>query len=193
MNQQRGDDYSQPPEPVASPRAFVIGSGAVFQSVGGLFVFMACVVWLISAWTVPKAAAPQSQWNGFFHEEHLPSALMTIALLLTFVGGLGLLAVGLGLQGERPGSGRVAMAASGLLATCYLIVSVAYVVALGRVISALLVFALAGMAAVLFLLAGHSAGILRKFPPPPDQNVATPEILEEFRQKRLDRLKHYEP
>ena len=170
-----------------------MGSGFVFQTVGGLLVFVACLIWGISAWTVPKASTPLANWTDFFRGENLPSALMTIALLISFIGGLALLAVGLGLQGERPSSGRAAMLTSALMAACYLAVAIAYAVALGRIFSALIVFALAGLAVFLFMLAGHSSAVLRQFPPPPDLNDATPELLEEFRQKRLERLKHYEP
>jgi hypothetical protein len=180
-------------ESVASPRAFAMGSGLVFQTVGGLLVFAACLIWGISAWTIPKASTPLANWIDFFRGENLPSALMTIALLTSFVGGLALLAVGLGLQGERPSSGRAAMITSTLMAACYLVVAIAYAFALGRIFSALIVFALTVLAFLLFMLAGHSSAILRRFPPPAGLNDATPELLEEFRQKRLERLKHYEP
>ena len=187
------DSAGVKPDPTPSPRAFAIGTGVAFQAVGAVLVFAACVAWGISAWTAPKASTPLSNGTEFFRGEHLPSALMTVALLTTFVGGGGLLAVGVGLQGERPSSGRAAMLASGAMAACYFIIAVSYVVALGRIFSALIVFALGLLAAVLFMLAGHSASILRQFPPPADLNAATPELLEEFRQKRLERLKHYEP
>lgn len=118
---------------------------------------------------------------------------MAILLLVSLVGGLGLLAVGLGLQGERSGSGSAAMIVSALMAACYIVVAVIYLVALGRVLVALALFGLGLLGVLLFMVAGHSAAILKKFPPPADLNVATPEILEEFRQKRLERLKHYEP
>lgn len=195
MDRQPATSIDPGPEsqPAPSPRAFAMGSGFVFQTVGGILVLASCIVGGISAWAVPKASAPLLSWMDFFRGENLPSALMTVALLTSLVGGLALLAVGLGLQGERASSGRAAMIASGLMSASYTIVALAYVVILGRVVSALFVFALAALAALLFMLAGHSASILRKFPPPSDLNDATPELLEEFRQKRLERLKHYEP
>jgi hypothetical protein len=181
------------PEPPPSPRSFAIGTGVAFQTVGGVLVFAACLVWGFAAWTAKKSSTPLENWTDFFRGEHLPTALMTIALLVTLVGGASLLAVGVGLQGERPSSGRAAMVASGLMAVGYFVVAVTYVVAAGRILAALIVFALGLLVAVLFMIAGQSASVLRKFPPPSDLSAATPELLEEFRQKRLERLKHYEP
>lgn len=179
--------------PVTSPRAFAIGTGVVFQTAGGILLFGACLFWGITAWAVPSVSKPLANWTDFFRGEHLPSALMTVALLGTLLGGAALLAVGVGLQGERPSSGRAAMLVTALLTVCYVIVAVTYVVALGHYLAAFVVIALGLLSAVLFMLAGHSASILREFPPPADLNAATPELLEEFRQKRLERLKHYEP
>lgn len=179
--------------PAPSPRAFAIGAGAVFQTMGGLFVFGSCLTWLLSAWLVPKAAAPVSHWLDFFRGENLSSALMVIVLIVSLVGGLGLLAVGLGLQGERPRSGHAAMFATAFMTVCYVVVAITYLVAVGHILTPLFVLALGLITVFLFMVAGYSASVLRKFPPPADLNVATPEILEEFRQKRLERLKHYEP
>jgi len=176
-----------------SPRAFAIGTGVAFQTVGGVLVIIAIVAGIISVWVVPKASAPLSNWIDFFGKEHLPSALMTIATLNTLIGGLAMMAAGVGLQGERRSSGRVAMLVSGLMISCYFVIIITYIVATGRILPALIVFLLYLVTTIMFALARVSATELRKFPPPPDLNAATPEILEEFRQKRLERLKHYEP
>ncbi len=156
-------------------------------------MFIAALAGVISVWVVPKANEPLLSWTDFFQKEHLPSALMTIVLLNTFIGGLAMMAAGVGLQGERRSSGRVALIVTGLMDFCYFAIMIAYIVALGRILPALIVFLLSLVIAVMFALAKNSASILRKFPPPPDLNAATPELLEEFRQKRFERLKHYEP
>lgn len=192
MSPARQNQESSPtPEP--SPRAFAIGTGAVFQTIGLLMVLAACIAWAISAFAIKSNTQPASKWSDFLREPYLASALLTLALAATLIGGLALLAVGVGLQGERRNSGRAAMIATGFVTTAYLLVSVLYVVGLQLYVRAIF-FLLLGLASVvLFMLAGHSASILKKFPPPPGLNDATAELLEEFRQKRLERLKHYDP
>lgn len=180
---------SSPP----SPRAFAIGTGVVFQSVGGMLAFAALVAALISPWTIPRSEKPVEQWFQFFEKDHLPYAMAAIVIITSLIGGLAFVAVGLGLQGERPSSGRVAMVAAGLIGAAYLGVACVFLFLLNRPFSMIVPTVLTLICIALFLLAGQSASILRQCPPPPDLNVATPEILEEFRQKRLERLKQFEP
>ena len=182
-----------PGEISPSPRAFAIGTGVAFQTMGSIHAFIAILVWAISAWILPRASRPAAQWTDFLERENLPAALITILVLVSLVGGLALIAAGVGLQGERRRSGTVAMIVCGLMVPCYVVVAIIYLLALGRLLTAIGVFALAIPGGFLFMLAGYSASILRRFPPPPDLNAATPELLEEFRRKRLERLKHYEP
>ena len=177
----------------ASPRAFAIGTGFAFQTVGGLLASAAAVMAVIAAWAIPGSKVPVEQWTQFFSEEHLPSALWTILLITSLIGGLAMAAVGVGLQGENRNSGRVALVISAIMGLAYFCVAGVFIVAADRVFPALVAIVLAALAALMFLLAGHSATVLRQYPPPPDLNAATPELLEEYRQKRLERLKHYEP
>ena len=182
-----------PGDSFPSPRAFAIGTGVAFQTIGSIYAFIAILAWAISAWILPRASGPAAQWTDFLAHENLPAAMITILILVSFVGGLALIAAGVGLQGERRRSGIVAMTVSGLMVPCYVVVAIILLVALNRIFTAIGILVLALPAGVLFMLAGYSASILRKFPPPPDLNAATPELLEEFRRKRLERLKHYDP
>lgn len=155
---------------------------------------MAAIVMAIaSAWGIPRSQTPVQQWSHFFQKEHLSSALWTIVLMTSLVGGLAMAAVGVGLQGERRSSGRAAMFVCAILTLVYAGVAATFLVSLGRIIPMLIALTLTALTSAMFMLAGHSASVLRQHPPPPDLNKATPELLEEFRQKRLERLKHYEP
>jgi lysylphosphatidylglycerol synthetase-like protein (DUF2156 family) len=179
--------------PAPSPRAFAIGTGAVFQTVGGLWTTAAIVVAIISVWVIPKTDQPVEQWAHFFQTEHRASALWTILLATSWIGGLAMVAVGVGLQGERKNSGRVAMVTCAVMGLCFSGVAIAFLVRLGRIGPAIVAAGLAALSLGGFMLAGHCAAVLRMHPPPADLHVATPEILEEFRQKRLERLKKFEP
>jgi hypothetical protein len=46
---------------------------------------------------------------------------------------------------------------------------------------------------LLFMLAGQSSSLLRQFPPPADQHVATEEFLRQHKEERLKRLQEYDP
>lgn len=151
------------------------------------------VAGVLFAFAIPESPEPMARWTDFLKGANLPSALMTIALLATLIGGIALMAVGVGLQGERGGSGRAAMIVTALMTVVYFVVAATFVSSLGMVLKAVVVVVPGLVSAVLFMLAGHSASILKQFPPPSGLNDATPELLEEFRQKRLERLKHYEP
>lgn len=176
-----------------SPRAFAIGAGVVFQSVGGILALAALVAALISPWAIPRSEKPVEQWFQFFEKDHLPYAMAAIVIITSLIGGLAFVAVGLGLQGERRSSGRVAMVTAGLIGATYLGVACVFLFLLNRPFSMIVPTILTLICVALYLLAGHSASILRQFPPPPDLSVATPEVLEEFRQKRMERLKQFEP
>jgi len=90
----------------------------------------------------------------------------TLAVALSFVSGLALVTVGLGLQHERRGAARAAVALTalaGLFYWCYLGFAIFLFPAVGRIV---IVSSMALMWTGCFLLAGASAGELKRHPPP---------------------------
>lgn len=175
------DDAGSSPD---SPRAHVIATGHIFFSVGLVFLLGACCFWGFSSHVVRPADEPAARWADYFSGDRLPAAMLTIGVATTLIGGFGLVAVGVGLQGERPSSGPVAVVLTALMAIVYWGTCAVLIVKTGSWSYALTpaVFALAST--VLFAVAVHCAAVLRRFPPPPDQNVVTDEFLEEYRKRR---------
>jgi len=175
-----------------NPRAFVTGAGFVLQGAGMIFMFGACGVWLFSAFFIDKADAPVDRWTDYLSSSSSTAAYITLGLLTSLVGGIGLAAVGVGLQGEKASSGYWAMGVAGLMAGLFGALSVALFTregswGIGLVTASLFVGSIG-----LFLLACYSAGILRKHPPPQDLNDVTDEFLDAYRAKRDERRKKYD-
>ncbi|MEK6799252.1 MAG: hypothetical protein AABZ12_09830 [Planctomycetota bacterium] len=168
-----------------NPRAFVVGSGLVYQGVGVALILAACAVWAVTAPAGPMPSATS--------DSSAEPALTrtTLAMFATFVGGLALAAVGVGLQGERRESGKVALAFSGTLAAVYAALLVAPLFHQAWLACVVLAIPLTAMI-VLFALARESAKTLRRHPPPPDQSIATPEFLEAHRKEREERRKSFD-
>lgn len=163
----------------ASARKTVQAVGQAFQAVGALFVLGSCLVWVLSAWTFRAAKRPPSHWLEYLSGEHLPAAALTVGIFTTLVGGIGLGAVGMGLQGERPTSGRAAVVVTTVLAGLYWGLFFLLLLApAGSWLFALVAAVLAVGSTILISLAAHSADLLRRFPPPTDQNVVREDDLE---------------
>lgn len=186
------DEGGTQPLETPSPRAFAIGTGVWCQTVGMVLLLGGCCLWGLSDRITTRASEPAPQWTDFLFNESFPAAIWTLGLATTFVGGLALVAVGVGLQGERAGSGRVAMVVTALMTLIYLALAVALAAGAESWYAALAPGLLAVVTGVLFLLSGNSAATLRRFPPPPDQSKATAEFLEEHRRRREERLKEYD-
>ncbi len=145
-----------------SPRAFCHATGVVFQFVGVFLILTICCGWGFAG-SVAGARAPAvvddpgASWNW-----------ASGAVWITVAGGLGALAAGIGLHHERRRSGLLGMVTAGASTAyfgCYLVYGILNPAA-GRLVAAgvmLLVWV------VLFLLAGHSAEILKRHPRPPDR------------------------
>ena len=181
------------PRTEVSPRAFAVGTGLCCQAVGLVFLLGSCCVWSLSANVVEPSPEPAERRTDDLVGDRLPAAVLMIGLAVTLVGGMALVAVGTGLQGERPSSGILAMVVTGLMTGVYAASAVLLIVHTGSVMKALAPVLPALATSILFLLAGYSASVLRRFPPPPDQSVATPEFLEACRQEREERLKRSNP
>ena len=156
-----------------------MGAGFVFQCVGGVFLLGVCCVWSFTTYFNPPSPQPNAHWM-----DNLAAALLTIGAAATLVGGVGLVGAGIGLQGERPSSGIVAALVTGFLSLLFWSICGLYFFKTeswgGRIASLLF----AGLSTSLFGLAARSAILMRRFPPPPDQNVVTDEFLEQYRTRR---------
>ena len=97
-----------------SARAFVTGTGFVFQCVGGIFLFGVCCVWTLTTYFNPPSTHSNAHWM-----DKLDLALLTIGAAATLVGGIGLVGTGIGLQGERSSSGVVSALVTGILALLF--------------------------------------------------------------------------
>lgn len=185
-----------PPAPSAdgppNPRALVTASGYVFQVLGGSLIFAACGGWLVCALTSPAATTPAARWTDYLAGPNLATALLTLGLFTGFVGGLGLMAAGLGMQGEKKSSAMTGMVVGGSMALVYLVLAILLMASAQRYAlgaAALILVVLCGGAAI---LAAISHSTLCGFPPPDDYNLLTDEIMEDIRRRRDERRKEYD-
>ncbi len=179
-------------EPKQSPRAFAVGTGFVFQLVGIAFLASACLGGVAGAFIAEPASTPVTRWIDHLKGDSPLAGLLTLGIVVGFVGGAGLIGVGVGLQGERPSSGRNAMIVSAPLALAYWALAGIVLSVAGEWLPTTLLSVFALVSTISFLLAGHSAALLRKYPPPKDLTDATPEIMEEFQRKREERISQYD-
>jgi hypothetical protein len=187
-----GNSAESPGENAENPRAFVTGSGFVLQVYGGLLAFSACAIWGVSAMTPTSTATPAARWTDHLTGPQSAAALLTIGLFAGFVGGLALMAAGVGMQGEKRGSAAIATAVSGLLAGVFVALSALLAFSAGRFLmsGAALVVGTLSIAATLLSAISHQT--LRRFPPPEDYHLLTEEILEDLRRRREERRKEYD-
>lgn len=187
--ERNGDDETVEP----SPRAFASATGTIFQTVGALFLLGSCCFWSFSGTVVPRTADHIQRWTQFLSAKHAPLAALGVGMLTTFVGGIALVAMGVGLTGERRHSGTVATIVALVMTLIYGALSGVLLLAVGSVAASIVAAVFAFVCGVLFLLAAQSASVLRRFPPPPDQGKATAAFLDEERRKRAERLQKYDP
>ncbi len=179
-------------KPPSDTRMFMRGTGTLFQAMGIALLLTACGVWAISGYVVKPVSNPPQQWRSYLTSEHLPASLLALGILTSFVGGLGLSAAGIGLQGERPSSGRAALIVCGVLSILLLAIAFSCVVFAKLWIGGAIATALGLVATVLFLFAWRCASDIKRDPPPPD-SVVTDEFLENYRRERAERLSKYNP
>lgn len=185
-----GDQTNISADGGSDPRNFVVGTGVVFQSVGCVLLFGGCCLWSISGHVVTPDSAPPESWLGYF-SNRTAAVAWTIGVAASFVGGLALAAVGVGLQGERASSGRIGLVAAALLFAIFSAVAGLLGFADSRWGAAIVPIVLAVVMLVLFLLSLRSSHLLRRFPPPP-HTEATEEVLDEIRKRREERRKYYD-
>jgi hypothetical protein len=168
----------------ANPRATAVAAGYLFASIGLVFSFGACCFWSLSSRIVEPAHAPPTHWLEYFSGERLPAAVLTIGVVSTLVGGFGLVGVGVGLQGEKPGSGTAASVLTGALACIYGACTTALIVRGDVWLQAIVPLVFALLATAMFALALHAAAVLRRYPPPKDQHAVTDDMLKSMHRRR---------
>ena len=179
--------------PDPSPRAFATATGYVLQLVGLVFLLGSCCFWTFSNHIVEQPKEPVAHWTDHLRGEGLSAAGLTICAVVTLIGGIALVATGIGLHGELPASGRLAMIVTAMMAILYWTLAILLIASAKTWLYGAVPAVFALVTTVLFLLAGHSTTILRQFPPPADQNVATEEFLQQVREERAKRLKEFDP
>jgi len=123
----------------------------------------------------------------------LPGTMALLGVAISLLGGVGMVAAGVGLQGEKRYSGVVGMIVSGAMAFVYAgLVAYIWLSAIAWPAS-ILPLLLALLCAVLFLLAAHSASLLRRHPPPADYNVVTDEWIQAYRARRREQREEMTP
>lgn len=151
-------------------RPFTRATGYVFQTVGFLLTISTCCLWPAAYWwqgqipvidkaTVanPLAAAAASQVWGM------------CSVAISFLGGMLLLVVGMGLQHDRMRTGRAAMGVTGVGAIFYVAYLVAAIWKFPATFTIVVVSLFALLWLVMFVLAFASADELRKNPPTPSE------------------------
>jgi hypothetical protein len=173
-----------------NPRGFAMATGAMFQSIGCILMLGGCCLWSFSPRLVAPDADPPEAWIGHFVDRGSAVA-WTVGVVVSFIGGLALAAVGMGLQGERPSSGRLSVIVTALLAVVFAAIAIVLVVREDRWGVATIPLILAGGMALLLLFALRSTYLFKRYPPPA-HTEATDEIMEEIRRKRQERRKYYD-
>ncbi len=160
------DGPTNEPAPSPSPRAFCHATGLVFQSVGFALALGTCCLWPAARCWQDELPFEGLQPPAVFREAAPAELWAMVAVALTFVSGMALCVVGLGLQHDRRGSGRAAFWLTAAVAAffwCYLGFAVFSFPAVGRIVTAAIMTALWN---ICFLLAGVSADQQKRLPPP---------------------------
>lgn len=167
-----------------SPRAFAALVGKAYIALGAMLSLGSCCFWSFSGSLIDKTPVRMNHLADLFTPEHLPTGLALLVFLTAFVGGMGILAAGVGLNGELRRSGYLAMFASGWPTVAWIVCGVVLYRASAPVGLILLSAALAVFGIILFVLALLAAGVLAAYPPPQDQSVVRDDVLEQMKTRR---------
>lgn len=166
------------PSSSSSPRAFAQASGLVLQLIGVILALGTCCWWSFAGLT-DERIRPTSQPDslGDIVRAADGSRLWSMsAVCVSFVGGLALAALGLGLQAEKRRSGAAASAVAGA-GTVFWFVYFGYALThgagVGRLLWSVLMFIAWGLCAVLSVI---SADELKRNPPPADLGKAPADL-----------------
>lgn len=163
-----GQDDAAPTKPITRP--FTRTTGFVFQSVGFVLTMSTCCIWPAAHWWQGYQLNPSSQTL----EDPMAAAPAAQVWAMggvagSFVGGMLLLVIGLGLQHDRMRTGRAAMGLTGVSAVYFLVYLCVCIWRFPDPFRIVIAGMLAGLWIVLFVLAGVSADELRKNPPTPSE------------------------
>lgn len=170
-----------------SPRAATITIGYAFQPIGMVLMMGGCCFGAISGSVLPASDQPIDHWAEFFSPGQAFGAAMTIGTLTTGIGGLALVAVGIGLQGEHPKSGWAGLVVTGAMTVIYALVTAVLFWRTQSGIASISAGVFTVGSLVLLCLAAHAARVLKLNPPPADRSKVTDEELQEMRDRRRRR------
>ena len=86
-----------------------------------MFLLGSCCFWPFSGSVIPRIAGGIQHWTDLITLEHTPAAALGAGVITTMVGGMALVAIGVGLTGERRYSGTAAMFIALAMALVYLV------------------------------------------------------------------------
>ena len=161
------------PPTTPPPRAFCQATGFIYQAVGVFLSVGACCYWSFSG-RIQDEARPAGVSEGVrapveLSRDAKPEQFWAMgAVVLLFVGGLAIAALGLGLQHDRPAAAKWAKWTTLVIAIYFwAYLGMAVFVLPGAVARIVLPAIMALVWTVLFLLGGVSAEEMRKNPPDP--------------------------
>ena len=190
MNDKQAHHETSTPEELTNhPRAFVSGTGLVFQTVGAVFALGACGFWSLSGHLEPLTRVEIESWRDLLTPEHAGIAALAAGLLTTFVGGIAIGAIGIGLTGHTRRSGVLGSIVTACMTTIYLVITCVLAWDRGISVGTCVGCAFAMVGAGLLAMTAHSASLLRRFPPPPNQHKATKAFLDEHERQRRERIR----
>lgn len=169
-----------------SLRSFVTATGYIFQIVGLAFAGGGCLLWTLTGYLETQLDEPIAGVSDYFQSSARVMAISLACITTTCVAGFGLLATGLGMQGERPGSGRWGMVIAAILVMVWLAGGIGLWWISAPIWKIIVSAAFAGVGTMLFMLAGNSARILKLHPPPEDAGVVTDEFLQEYSHRKIE-------
>jgi hypothetical protein len=168
------------------PRAFVTATGFALQGAGLVFLAVAAVYWLISGRVQKLADGRIDRLADYFATPNLGLTAITGLVLAAVCGGLAMITFGLGMQGEMRRSGIGAMVVAGAMTLIGVAAAAVFLAAGPDWMGSGVAAAWTLVSGILFLLAGNSTSILRRFPPPKDQNVVDDAWIQEYHRKRRE-------
>jgi hypothetical protein len=177
------DGDAAQPVPSAGPRAFCLAAGTWYCVWGVLsFVGGACGSAGQVFLSEPLSRVPD-QWLALLTHEYQYVGMMAVFHMICLVGGMLLLAIGLGLRAERPASATLALVATAMLTLVHLALAVFWL-ATSRYTLSLVAGLTSGLYLFLFLTATGCRATFRAHPPPANRNVVTDAQLEAMRKTR---------
>ncbi len=178
-----------------SPRAFASATGFVFQIVGMVYILGGCCLWSLAGRFIDRPEPARSWWaadgaaNQLEGDEPVREASDAVqlasaaAVIGTFIGGLALLAFGIGIQAERLSSARWGTASAASLAAVWIVVVGAWIYSARDWAGGLWGIVMTVANVVLALLAAESSRVLRGHPPEPDAPLDAA-FVAQFEQRR---------